>query len=66
MKQKWGEIYQKQDINGTYDEFLRIFILLCNTNLPKKQYSRKHKYMDCPWIRKGLQVKRKMHYTEIS
>lgn len=54
MKQKWGEIYQKQDINGTYDEFLRIFILLCNTNLPKKQYSRKHKYMGCPWIRKGL------------
>lgn len=55
LKENWGEVYQEQDVNSAYNEFLRIFTLLYNTNCPIKQYSRKHKYMDCPWITKGLQ-----------
>lgn len=55
LKQNWGEVYQEHDVNSAYNEFLRIVTLLYNTNCPIKQYSRKHKYMDCPWITKGLQ-----------
>ena len=35
--------------------FLSIFTSLYNNNCPIRQYSRKHKYSDRPWITKGLQ-----------
>lgn len=32
LKQNWDDIYQKKDTDGAYQDFLRIFISLCNKN----------------------------------
>ena len=52
--QDWESIYTENDIDRAYDNFLRIFKRIYDKNCPLKQYSRKHKYIDQPWITKGL------------
>lgn len=44
MKQKQVK-YIKNKMPNKYDEFLRLFTLLYNTNCPIMQYNRKHEYI---------------------
>lgn len=55
LTQHWGIIYEEEDIDKAYDKFLTIFKLLYDRNCPLKPYRRKQKYIDSPWITKGLQ-----------
>ena len=55
LAQSWDAVYNETDVNNAYETFLRIFMSLYDKNCPIKQYSRKHKYTDRPWITKGLQ-----------
>ncbi len=55
LAQNWDSVYQNKDADSAYKEFLRIFTSLYNKNCPIKQYSRRLKYTECPWITMGLQ-----------
>ena len=62
----WDTVYNSNNINSAYDDFLKIFKILYGKNCPVEKINRKPKYADYPWITKGLQnaCKRKIHYTE--
>ena len=55
LKYNWKGVFEETEVNIAYDRFLDIFIKLYNKNCPIKQYSNKNKYVDNPWMTKGLQ-----------
>lgn len=55
LAQNWENVYRENDVDRAYESFLGTFTLLYNKNCPIRQYSRKQKYVDRPWITKGLQ-----------
>ncbi len=55
MSQNWDILYNENNINCAYEEFLKIFKRLYNKHCPVKISNRKLKYIDHPWITKGLQ-----------
>ena len=55
MSQNWDILYNENKLNCTYEEFLKIFKALYNKHCPVKISNRKLKYIDHPWITKGLQ-----------
>ncbi len=54
LTQSWDAIYQSNNIDSAYEEFLKIFTTLYNKNCPIKQYTKKIKKAECPWLTKGL------------
>lgn len=54
MAQNWDMIYQERDIDNAYETFLETFKSLYDKHCPIKEYNRKLKYTNCPWITKGL------------
>lgn len=55
LAQNWDIIYQEKDINKAYDIFLELFKYVYDKNCPIKEYSRKLRHTNCPWITKGIQ-----------
>ncbi|XP_061127169.1 uncharacterized protein LOC133147269 [Syngnathus typhle] len=55
MSQNWDIICNKNNINCAYEEFLKIFKRLYDKYCPVKVNNRKLKYVNHPWITKGLQ-----------
>ena len=72
LVQNWEVVYQENNVDNAYEIFLNVFKHLYDKCCPIKEYTRKLKYGNCPWITKGLQkdyktpARRKMHYTENS
>lgn len=55
IAQNWEIVYKEKDTDKAYDEFVRIFKNLYDKHCPIKQSRSKWKYIDSPWISKGLQ-----------
>ena len=56
LEQNWDKLYRERDIGTVCETFLMIFRSLYDKNYPIKEYSRKQKYIHCPWITKGVTV----------
>lgn len=55
LAQHWEAVYQENNVDNAYEVFLRGFKQLYGKSCPIKEYTRKQKYSNCPWITKGLQ-----------
>lgn len=51
----WNSICGEMDIERAYNKFLEIFTLLYNKHCPIRVYQNNKKYVNRPWISKGLQ-----------
>ena len=62
LSQDWEIIYQENDIDNAYEEFLRIFKLLYDKNCPIKKYCKKQKYNDRGFQKDyKMPVKKRIH-----
>ncbi len=55
LAQNWEVVYQENNVDNAYERFLSVFKQLYDKNCPIKEYKRKRKYSNYPWITKGLQ-----------
>lgn len=53
--QDWQAIYQTENAEIAYNDFLNIFSHLYDKHCPVKQYYRYESHTSTPWITKGLQ-----------
>lgn len=53
--ENWKGVCEETDVNTAYNRFLDTFIELYKNNCPLKQYINKNKYVENPWMTKGLQ-----------
>nr|XP_049610262.1 uncharacterized protein LOC125988690 [Syngnathus scovelli] len=54
MEQNWDAIYKENDVNNAYHKLMTIFTSLYNKHCPIKEYNKKTKYKNSPWLTKGL------------
>ena len=50
----WKHVLKESSPNNAYNEFLRIFLRLCNEAFPKQKIKIKRKSFNSPWMTKGL------------
>ena len=51
--EKWNEVYDKENVDTAYDNFLKIFLLLYEKNCPILEYKKNSKALK-PWMTNGL------------
>ena len=54
LAQDWNNVYDTDNVNAAYDNFLNTFLLLYERNCPLQKCRKDPKRTDKPWITKGL------------
>lgn len=54
-EQDWGTVYNEENVDNAYNNFIQTFIKLYNKYCPLINCKNRKRYEHCPWLTKGLQ-----------
>lgn len=54
LEQDWSLVYNENNVDRAYNNFLKIFMMLYNRFCPIINVINENRYKNCPWLTKGL------------